>query len=1156
MYYPFPSKRLIGATLVVALLSCAVSGQVQVQPASSSCECDGTLTWVSGLVPPVNYQVITSGGGVFAASTSASGIIALTGLCPSAFAISGTGSNGTQSSVVVNIPTMGFNPGDASTITVCSNAPPVNLNQQLSNFQSGGIWSGPAGQPDNGFYNALTESPGLYAYAHQVDGCPVSTGIWVEEITNSNAGLSTTYLICDNYAPFFMTSVLTGNPQSNGTWHLPGGPPIDGWFNPATMNTGIFTYVVPGVAGCEDVISTLYVIENQVPNPGVNTSILVCTGSGPFSLLAQLNGNPNPGGTWYTMSNQPIDDLFDPAVQPAGTYRYRLQGQTPCTDQEALLTIGYTSVNPSGADGSLQVCQDGPPVNLINSVGGSPISGGIWTGPGGVPFSGQFNPQVHTPGNYQYFYPNVGCDPSASTVQVSVFPQPVAGQNQSHSFCTLQPEINLDALLSAEASVGGNWTVNGLSTGSLWSHPGPGTYQAQYSVGGGICPPSVSVQQITIDPLTAAVPDVSDYVCVNSSDINLSSYYTQFNGLVFSSGGNQVSQWSPAANSTGQFTVTLPSTTSCPASTAQLTLIPEIPAFQSTSVTTSVCESDGWFNLNENGFATDYQNGIWTRNGLPVSSIQTINFSGDAEYVFTSNPGLSCAPSQLQLTVTIIESPYAGDDSQLTLCSSDPPVTLASQLSSGSGAGQWFLNSNPYSSTVFDPANSNGIVLHYVVDAQGDCPSDVSVHTLQVIPQPSVSLGAPVALCAGSSPVTISAVMIPGYSYYWSCALPVNQTNDFQIEAIIPQEVSATQNFPVNLAISNGICQASDMVAITVNPLPSPVVTGIHQLCEGESTTLSAVGGTNHIWNFSDGSTALGSVQQIAPVESMSYQVTAFSSFGCSRNTGGEIIVSPLPVADLQLEPVSGCAPFTHEFGIGPDSQNIASVSWWINGTWVGSGNSISHTIYNPGTYDAEVVLTSAAGCTVSFEMESFIEVLGTTVADFSIWPETVSVMSPEVQLTDLSTNASQYFWTLSGIPFSAEDSPALVLPSESAGLYEICLRTISTQGCPDSICRYISVTDEFAFFAPNAFTPDQDGVNEAFRPYFFGYDEHSYHCRIFNRWGILLFESTDPQEAWTGNVFRGNHFAPNDVYSWVVELKRKGSAETERFNGHVTLIR
>jgi gliding motility-associated-like protein len=89
----------------------------------------------------------------------------------------------------------------------------------------------------------------------------------------------------------------------------------------------------------------------------------------------------------------------------------------------------------------------------------------------------------------------------------------------------------------------------------------------------------------------------------------------------------------------------------------------------------------------------------------------------------------------------------------------------------------------------------------------------------------------------------------------------------------------------------------------------------------------------------------------------------------------------------------------------------------------------------------------------------------------------------------------------------------------------------------------------------PNAFTPDGDGINDVF---FVSLSAVPLDLEwsIFNRWGELVFESTDPMAQWDG-TYQGQP-APQGVY--VYQLTYRKVAETgvvaEKLRGHVTLLR
>ena len=64
-----------------------------------------------------------------------------------------------------------------------------------------------------------------------------------------------------------------------------------------------------------------------------------------------------------------------------------------------------------------------------------------------------------------------------------------------------------------------------------------------------------------------------------------------------------------------------------------------------------------------------------------------------------------------------------------------------------------------------------------------------------------------------------------------------------------------------------------------------------------------------------------------------------------------------------------------------------------------------------------------------------------------------------------------------------------------------------------------VTVRDcECFMYVPLAFTPDADDINETFKPQF-DCDLTNYHIRVFDRWGHVIFESSDPNIGWNGTL-------------------------------------
>jgi len=89
-------------------------------------------------------------------------------------------------------------------------------------------------------------------------------------------------------------------------------------------------------------------------------------------------------------------------------------------------------------------------------------------------------------------------------------------------------------------------------------------------------------------------------------------------------------------------------------------------------------------------------------------------------------------------------------------------------------------------------------------------------------------------------------------------------------------------------------------------------------------------------------------------------------------------------------------------------------------------------------------------------------------------------------------------------------------------------------------------------FFVPTAFTPNRDGKNDLFRVGFPG-SVKTFRLTVFNRWGEIVFQTTNPHQGWDG-TYKGVH-QPADTYAWMASLTNM-DGKVENGKGTVTIIR
>jgi gliding motility-associated-like protein len=130
-----------------------------------------------------------------------------------------------------------------------------------------------------------------------------------------------------------------------------------------------------------------------------------------------------------------------------------------------------------------------------------------------------------------------------------------------------------------------------------------------------------------------------------------------------------------------------------------------------------------------------------------------------------------------------------------------------------------------------------------------------------------------------------------------------------------------------------------------------------------------------------------------------------------------------------------------------------------------------------------------------------------------------------------------------------SDGSDSVMLRVDSSGVYAVEVLT----GCGvrgDSISIQFELCSSIEF--PNAFTPNDDQVNDVFRP--IARDVTILSFSIFNRWGGRVYQSGDNNAAWNG--LHNGEPAPSDVYVWMCEYidLKSGTRMTEK--GDVVLLR
>ena len=143
----------------------------------------------------------------------------------------------------------------------------------------------------------------------------------------------------------------------------------------------------------------------------------------------------------------------------------------------------------------------------------------------------------------------------------------------------------------------------------------------------------------------------------------------------------------------------------------------------------------------------------------------------------------------------------------------------------------------------------------------------------------------------------------------------------------------------------------------------------------------------------------------------------------------------------------------------------------------------------------------------------------------------------------------------------SFEPDPTYTFPLGNGGIYPVTLTVIDTNGCQSAVTREVEIFDFFNVFIPNSFTPNNDGFNDIWAVYGSDIDPDRFEMTVFNRWGQLVFETTDPEAGWIGQsddemLPEQWYFAQDGVFAYRVVLYSESTNEKREIKGFINLTR
>jgi gliding motility-associated-like protein len=277
------------------------------------------------------------------------------------------------------------------------------------------------------------------------------------------------------------------------------------------------------------------------------------------------------------------------------------------------------------------------------------------------------------------------------------------------------------------------------------------------------------------------------------------------------------------------------------------------------------------------------------------------------------------------------------------------------------------------------------------------------------------------------------------------------------------------------------------------------------------------------------------------------------------------ITVHPIPDATIRPEIPAGCNPHTTamELDITNDINETTATYDWVLGLGQFSSEMLpTATYFEDGTTDVSLTVTSENGCDTT--LTTSVNAYPIPKAMFRPNPDNFTTAAlPRFRFNNLSqvspilgSYIDIFEWNFGEIDnpaaISSEQHPIHVYPADT-GTYDVTLAVETNFGCRDSFNYPVVIGPDLLVFVPNAFTPNLSGPleNEGFRAVISG--EKAMEIIIFNRWGEIMFKSTDKNQRWDG-TFKGQP-CQQDVYAYQLQVTSLDDV-VKTYTGTITLLR
>jgi len=312
------------------------------------------------------------------------------------------------------------------------------------------------------------------------------------------------------------------------------------------------------------------------------------------------------------------------------------------------------------------------------------------------------------------------------------------------------------------------------------------------------------------------------------------------------------------------------------------------------------------------------------------------------------------------------------------------------------------------------------------------------------------------------------------------------------------------------------------------------------------------------LFNWDFGLNANPSTAASSSVSNVTFSTTGWQVITLSTSTPGcladvytdSVFIKTNPQVLLGSDVTGGCPPVDVNFTNNSPSSPGSTLEWSF-----GDGNTTTtanpfYTYTQPGTYQPTLTIISADTCSTTQNLATTINVTTLPNAAFVASPLVVTSVNPLITFTAVAPGTNCYYDFGDGSVDSSCYSQHIY---QDTGVFVVKFVTINAGGCADSSFITVEVKDIYNLTLPNAFSPNNDGLNDVWE--IFSKGIRNFEIWVYNRRGQIVWRTTNPDEVWNGKYLNENEDCPSGVYVYRVRTKDVNNKKHEE-TGQITLIR